>query len=136
MIAILAALLQAAGPGPLNEGWVFPSSLTQRVTAECPVIGTISAEFRRGRVGTRVIEVRGMGRRSNAADRRRIDEFLGGMQGLTELDVGCWGHVAGYIRVRGVFAPDGVPRETEIAFIWRRDGATALPPSTIYPSAP
>jgi len=134
MLPVFAALLQVAGPPPLDEGWVFPTVTTKRATAQCPVVGSLTAEFRDGADGIRVIEVRGLGRRSSPADRRQIDEILRGLHGMTDVYVGCWGHVGGYIRIRGIETNDGVAHEKEAAFIWRNGGATRLPENAIYPS--
>ncbi|MEA3051327.1 MAG: hypothetical protein QOG72_230 [Sphingomonadales bacterium] len=118
IIAMLIQTAAALGPAPdrrppaLDEGWVFPTSVTKAATADCPVIGPISAEFRFGPGGrTKVVGVRGLGRVASAADRRKIDDMIGPMQGLSDVSVSCWGHIAAVVLVRGIYDIEGSPRQ-------------------------
>jgi hypothetical protein len=137
LIQTAAALGPAADrrPPSFDEGWVSPISQTKAATADCPVIGRTTAEFRFApESGTKVIGVRGLGRVANEADRHKIDDMIGPMQGLTDMTVDCWGHVAAFVRVRGIFNVDGSPRQESIRFLWRGDGPVRLSDNAIYPS--
>ena len=143
MQPIIALLIQAAAalaPAPdqrlpkLDEGWVFPISQTKTATADCPVIGRTSAEFKFAGGGTKVVGVSGLGRVANEADRRKIDDMIGPMQGLTDVTVTCWGHIAAFVQVKGIYNVDGSPRQESVRFLWRGDGPVRLSDTAIYPS--
>jgi hypothetical protein len=145
MQLVMILLIQAAaalGPGlhqrppKLDEGWVFPTASTKAATADCPVMGTASAEFRFSvaQGGTKVVGVSGLGRVGDAADLRKIDAMIGPMQGLTDVTVTCWGHAGAFVRVRGIYNVDGDPRQQEVTFLWRGDGPVRLSDTAIYPS--
>jgi hypothetical protein len=138
MQPILALLIQTAaalGAEPDREGWVFPTSQTKAATADCPVTGQTSAEFRfRPEGGTKVVGISGLGRVADEADRRKIDRMIGPMQSLTDVSVGCWGEIAAYVRVRGIYNVDGNPRQQDVMFVWRREGPVLLRDTAIYPS--
>ena len=144
MQPIIALLVQAAaatapapdrGPPKWDEGWVFPISQTKAATADCPVIGPASAEFRFARSRTRVVGVSGLGRVADEADRRKIDDMIGPMQGLTDVSVTCWGHIAAFVQVKGIYNVDGSPRQESVRFLWRSDGPARLSDTALYPSA-
>lgn len=141
MIALLMQAAAALGPAPdrrppaPDHGWVFPTSQTKAATADCPVTGRTSAEFRFSPAeGTKIVAVSGLGRVASPADLRKIDGMLGPMQGMLDVSVGCWGEIAAWVRVRGLYDVDGQPRHDDVMFLWRPDGPVLLRDTAIYPS--
>lgn len=136
MMLLTIALLAQAAPPPLrlDEGWAVATRYAHRASADCPRLGRISAEFELDRNGVRVVEIGGMGRVSNAADRARIDAMIGRLNGLVQVSADCWGEVAGFVAVKGLEEVDGETRNVTVRFLWRGSGAETLPPNALYPS--
>ena len=139
MMVLTALLLVQAAPSEaprigLDEGWAVATRIARRASADCPRLGRISAEFELDRDGVRVVEVSGLGRVSNAADRARIDSITGPLRGLIDVSADCWGEIAGFVAIRGIEMVDGAPRNVTIRFLWRASGAERLSPNALYPS--
>lgn len=120
-------------PPPIDEGWVFPIERSLEVTSICPKLGRVSAKYVQDRSGTS-FTVEGMGRKSSPADRLAIKAILAPLQGVSSMDVGCWGHEGGQIVVRGPGLKDGRVKEVRIDFLWTASGATPLTANAVYPS--